>query len=67
MLPQIESLSGQQIDEIIAAFNANDQLKGSYGFSGTKPTIYGTGVIPHLHRLGDRRYVLRDWKIVPDF
>ena len=67
MLPHIESRSDHQIDEVIDAFNSNDQLKGSYEFNGAKPTYWGPGVINHLHRLGQRRYVMKDWKIEPDF
>jgi hypothetical protein len=60
ILPSIESASQQQIDEMINAFNANDQLQGSFGFNGTKPnTIWGRGLLPHLHRWGSRRFVRR--------
>lgn len=67
MLPYIQSLSNHQIDEIIRTFNSNDQLKGSFGFNGTKPTLgWGPGVIHHLHRLGQRRYVMKAWNIESD-
>lgn len=70
VLPNIESLSEHQIDEIVDAYNANGQLKGSFGFNGTRPTLWGPGIISHLHRLGPNRYVMskigsRD--IEPDF
>ena len=56
VLPNIESLSDGQIDEIIEAYNSNGQLKGSYGFNGARPALWGHGIISHLHRLGKRLY-----------
>ena len=68
ILQSIETVSEKQIDEIIEAVNTNVELQGSYGFNGTKPTIYGKGLVPHLHRWGPRRYVMsktRPGKIEP--
>lgn len=56
ILPSIERLSAQQVDELVAAYNANSELRGSFGFSGTKPFTWGDGLVPHLHRLGPRRF-----------
>jgi hypothetical protein len=71
ILPSIESASDEQIDEMIEAFNANNELQGSFGFNGTKPTYYGQGLLLHLHRWGSRRYVMNSkaspWRIEPDF
>lgn len=58
ILPEIEKLTGQQIDDLVAATNGNEQVSYSFGFSGDKPSLYGTGLIPHLHRLGPRRFTL---------
>jgi hypothetical protein len=55
-LPAIEKATDQQIDELIAAVNANEQVRYSFGFRGNKRTLYGDGLIPHLHRLGSRRF-----------
>jgi hypothetical protein len=58
------------IDEMVDAFNTNGELQGSFGFSGTKPTVWGQGLLPHLHRLGSRRYIMTTgWprRIEPDF
>ena len=55
-LPGIESASDQQIDELIAAANENTEVRYSFGFRGNKPSQYGDGLIPHLHRLGPRRF-----------
>jgi hypothetical protein len=58
ILPAISSLTDTQIEDLLEAFNSNGQLQGSYGFNGTKPTIYGEGLLPQLHRLGRRRYAM---------
>jgi hypothetical protein len=55
-LPAIERATDSQIDELVAAANEDSQLHNSYGFNGKNPAYYGTGIIPHLHRLGTRRF-----------
>ena len=66
-LPGIERASDQQIDELVAAANDNTEVRYSFGFRGNKP-YHGPGLIPHLHRLGPRRYVRGDDDIiVPEF
>jgi hypothetical protein len=55
-LPGIQRLTAHQIDELVAAYNKNGELRGSFGFNGTKPTYYGRGLIPHLNRLGARQF-----------
>jgi hypothetical protein len=70
ILPNIESATDEQIDEIIDAFNENSELQGSFGFSGTKPIAWGSGILAHIHRWGRRRYVMTSgWpkRIEPDF
>lgn len=56
ILPAIERLSEQQIDELVAVCNDNSEIRYSFGFRGNKPSQYGDGLIPHLHRLGPRRF-----------
>lgn len=66
-LPGIENVSERQIDELVAAVNANVEVRHSFGFRGNKPTQYGTGLIPYLHRLGPRRFVQNyDGVIAPE-
>jgi hypothetical protein len=70
VLPSIEMLTDHQIDEMIDAFNSNNELQGSFGFSGAKPAYWGPGLVFHLHRLGSRRYVMSanfPRTITPDF
>lgn len=65
ILPAIEMLNEQQIDELIDAHNANGEIQRSFGFNGNYSSQYGEGLIPHLHRLGRRRYVREGGLIVP--
>ena len=60
ILPAIEQVSDEQIDELIAANNDNSEVRYSFGFRGNKPSQYGEGLIAHLHRLGPRRFVQDD-------
>jgi hypothetical protein len=55
-LPAIESLSPQQVDELVAAYNETRELHGSWGFNGTRPGPYGPGLVSHLNRLGVRKF-----------
>jgi hypothetical protein len=63
-LPGIERASEQQIDELVAAANENSEVRYSFGFRGNKPAQYGDGLIPHLHRLGSRRFTPGDDALV---
>jgi hypothetical protein len=56
ILPAIERLTEQQIDELVAVCNDNNEIRYSFGFRGNKPSQHGGGLIPHLHRLGHRRF-----------
>lgn len=56
ILPSIEELDDNQIAELVDAYNSNGQVYGSYGFNGESSYRYGSGLVPHLHRLGPRRY-----------
>lgn len=56
ILPNIEKLTEHQIDELVAVCNDNSEVRYSFGFRGNKPSQYGDGLIPHLHRLGSRRF-----------
>jgi len=58
ILPSIEAVSNKQIDEMVDAFNDNVQLRGSFGFNGSKSRTLGDGLVPHLHRWGTRRYAM---------
>jgi hypothetical protein len=56
LLPNISKLSGDHVDRLIRAFNGNYELRGSFGFNGTKPTPHGPGLVTHLNRITGRTY-----------
>lgn len=63
-LSSIEKLTASQVDALIAAYNETSELRGSFGFNGTKPHFYGLGLVSHLNRLGDRRFTYSStWQI----
>jgi hypothetical protein len=56
VLPNIKQLTASQIDELVAIYNENDQLRGSHGFSGALPSQYGDGLLPILNKLGRKQF-----------
>ncbi len=56
LLPFIDKLSNDDINGLISAFNENVEVRGSFGFNGTKPSYYGNGLLFHLRRIGGREY-----------
>lgn len=58
ILPLIDKLSEEQIDRLISAYNDNDQVCGSFGFNGSKPHLYGDGLVAHLNRLTSHKYTI---------
>lgn len=64
VLPSIASLTVTQIDALVDAYNNNLELRGSFGFNGTKPNVYGPGLVQFLNQLGNRRFKYSsDWHI----
>lgn len=55
-LPGIQTLSVEQADRLVNAYNANPELRGSFGFNGARPRHYGHGLQAHLLRTIGRRY-----------
>ena len=55
-LPRLGTLADDQVQLLVAAYNENDQLQGSYGFSGTWPSKFGDGLAVHLSRITGRKY-----------
>ena len=55
VLPEIDHLTANQIDEFVAAYNETEQLRHSFAFNGEKPP-YGKGLVHHLNRLGQRKF-----------
>jgi hypothetical protein len=56
ILPSIDKLSDEQASSLMSAFNENGQVRDSYGFNGTWPTVHGQGLAFHLTRLTGRTY-----------
>jgi hypothetical protein len=52
VLASIDSLSREQADALVDAYNASYELRGSFGFNGSRPALYGPGLVPLLHRFG---------------
>jgi len=64
MLPEIESLTLTQADEMVNAHNRNSDLYGCWGFSGANGERYGKGLAYHLSRITGKRYIKGDnWEI----
>jgi hypothetical protein len=64
VLDAITAMSPSQIDDLVAAYNGNSELRGSFGFNGTKPYSYGGGLVDHLHRLGAKRFQYGDYRVI---
>ena len=56
MLGEIDSLSAEQVEKIISTYNADPELRGSFGFNGSKPHTYGRGLAYHLTRITGQNY-----------
>lgn len=56
VLPSIEKLSDEQVNQFVEAYNENSEVRGSFGFNGTKPNYYGPGLVAHLSRITGRAY-----------
>lgn len=59
LLPSIETLTELQVDDLIEAYNANEELRGSWGFNGSRPGTFGKGLAHHLDRLSQNRNFTR--------
>lgn len=58
LLPAITSLTNDQAGKMVAAFNSDSQLQGSWGFNGARPGLYGDGLAKHLSRITGFKYVI---------
>lgn len=56
VLPFISSLSESQADSLIEAYKNNPELRGSFGFNGSKPRYYGEGLQHHILRATGKDY-----------
>lgn len=58
VLPNIQQLSDKQVLRLINAFNSNGELRGSFGFNGSKSRTYGEGLASFLSRISGRKHQL---------
>jgi len=56
VLVDIQKLTDHQVQQLVSAFDANQQVSGCYGFEGTRPYKFGPGLAAHLFRLTGRKY-----------
>ena len=64
VLPSIEKLTAPQIDALVTAYNETSELRGSFGFNGSKPRFYGPGLVTHLNRLGTRQFRVSSSRLI---
>lgn len=64
VLPEIEKLATLKIDALVAAYNETSELRGSFGFNGSKPRDYGKGLVSHLNRLGRRKFKIAEDRLI---
>jgi hypothetical protein len=60
VLPAIDHLTDGQINDLVSAFNETTELRGCFAFNGENPHFYGGGLVPHLNRLGTRKFTFND-------
>lgn len=56
ILPSINNLTFPQAKELVKAYNTNKEVRGSFGFNGTKPQDFGNGLLFHLKRMTSHKY-----------
>jgi hypothetical protein len=54
--PLFKQLTEEQVDELIAAYNETPELSGSFGFDGTKPGLFGKGILHFLNLWSTRKF-----------
>jgi hypothetical protein len=52
VLSSIVSVHREQADLLVDAYNGSFELRGSFGFNGNRPPVYGPGLLHHLQRWG---------------
>ncbi len=60
VLPAIQKLTPEQIEDFVEAYNETSELRGGWGFNGSRPSMYGPGLVHHLNSHGSRRYKYYD-------
>lgn len=55
-LPGIEKLTSQQVDELVDVYNSTYELRGGWGFNGSRPGPYGPGLVHYLNLHSDKKF-----------
>lgn len=58
ILDSITGLTDEQVRQLVAAFNENIQVNGSFGFNGEHSYSYGEGLAHHLKRITGKEYYI---------
>lgn len=64
VLHSISGLSEQHVATLVSAFDDNLEVRGSFGFNGSRPNYYGPGLASHLSRITGRSYSIVDSHMV---
>ena len=56
LVPNIRSLTEDQVSRLVEAFNTNSQVNGSYGFNGRRPNQHRAGLAQFLTRVRGEEY-----------
>lgn len=56
ILPALDRITPKHEADLIDAFNINEEVSGSFGFRGSKPHVWGNGLVHHLTRLTNKEY-----------
>jgi hypothetical protein len=56
VLPEIESMTQRQIDEMIDTYNDNGIVNSAFGFNGRREAKYGPGLIHYLNRFSKYQF-----------
>lgn len=56
VLPAILKLTERQVDDLISTYNETSELRGGWGFNGSRPGSYGPGLVYYLNSRGHRKF-----------
>jgi hypothetical protein len=60
VLDVINQVDARTANRIAEAYNANEDLRGGFGFNGSRPWLYGPGLLAHLNRWTNGAFIKTD-------
>ena len=63
-LPGIDKLSAKQADELVDAYNETSELQGGWGFNGSRPGMYGPGLVHYLNLHTNRKFEFATYGLI---